>query len=216
MFVSPILGKTVSYSNSFLPKSIKIWNHLPCDVSSSVNLNSFKCKLKVHLCCYPQNSYLLRYSVLHDGKLGRVLTNIRIGVSLLRYQLYVNNLSDNPFCGMCCDAVESSEHYFFTCPIFYNVRVEFISKLRELINKIPMDASNYSKLNLELIKLTNWKYCTSSSMPPSVFPNLHKLCTIGVDNFMLAEHSTNEVDDLHIQLYSIVTNYMYKTKRFSG
>ena len=100
--------------------------------------------------------------------------------------------------------------------MFCNIRVEMISKLCELINEIPMDASTYSKLDFELIKITNWKNYTNNSVPPSAFLNLHKLCTSGVNNFITAECSPNEVDDLQIQLFSIVTNYMYKTQRFCG
>jgi len=205
---------TVAYSKSFLPQLINLWNALPGNLTTSSNLIGFKTSLATHLHCCSGNSLLLSFSLLHEGKLGRILTDIRIGISPLRYQLYTNNISDNPFCAHCCDVVESPEHFFFICSAYSNIRLELRDKIRDVILLMPLEPQSASKLNGELVKLLNWRSNAGRAVPLAVFPNLLSLCINGLKDFVSSVNNQRVAGNAQTILYRSTINYMYKSKRF--
>ena len=78
-------------------------------------LAQFKAAYGVHLHLCDKSLNLLSYSYLHKGKLGAILTRIRLGLSPLRNQLFCYNLIDNPFCPSYGNEVETVHHFFLHC-----------------------------------------------------------------------------------------------------
>ena len=51
----------------------------------------------------------------HNGFHGKILTQIKLNLSPLKFHLFKYNLTDNPFCPSCGDSVETPIHYFIEC-----------------------------------------------------------------------------------------------------
>ena len=49
------------------------------------------------------------------GFYGRVLTQIKMKPSKLNNDLFLYNITDNPFCPKCFHSVEDPRHYFLEC-----------------------------------------------------------------------------------------------------
>jgi len=67
---------------------------------------------------------------------GKMLTQIRLGLSPLRHYLFTYNLTDNPFCASCGLFVEDNSHYFLNCKSYNNYRIELTNDLTLIIAKI--------------------------------------------------------------------------------
>ena len=84
------------------------------------------------------------------GPCTRILTQMRLGLSSLRGQLFNYNLTDNPFCSYCLEKIESVEHFLFACGHFSSQRV--ILKFR--LGLYLPDIGNFSDRDLSIICLT--------------------------------------------------------------
>ena len=109
-----IYTRTSNYASSFLPSTIQEWNSLPIDVRFSPSLEVFKHKLNIGNPA-PNKLYLVgerRLQVLH--------TRLRNSCSSLSHHLYLNHVIESPNCQ--CGSVESTEHYFFKCNMYNQIR----------------------------------------------------------------------------------------------
>ena len=65
----------------------------------------------------------------HMGYFGKILTQIRLGLSPLRGQLFKYNISDNPYCPSCWVCIETPKHFFLDCPLYTVERVSMLSSI---------------------------------------------------------------------------------------
>ena len=112
--ISRIKCKTKLYSESFLPSVIKEWNSLPQDVRNTDSAGCFKRKLNKNVRKIPTFYYSghRNEQILH--------TRLRTECSSLNEHLFNCNVIDSPYC--ICGLPETSDHFFFHCPIYNNIR----------------------------------------------------------------------------------------------
>ena len=175
-------GRIKIYDSSFFPSCIFLWNKLTPDVVDSRNVGIFRNHLlKSNL----QNSVLVKqgnFLFVSNGYIGRIITQMRYGLSPLKNHLFTYNITDNPMCPSCLEHVESTVHFFFDC-IHYNVaRVQLINSIikimRDLLNitvnendrdfllECMLFGSNCNRGNLKLVNELIYKsvvgYCLAT------------------------------------------------------
>ena len=94
------VSRTVTYSTSFLPSTIRDWNSLSTDLKNAASISSFT------------PTHYVKAQLSRAGQLYH--TRLRLECSSLNYHLYQKNLIDNPYCT--CGQLESSTH-FFSCSV---------------------------------------------------------------------------------------------------
>lgn len=104
------VSRTVTYSTSFIPSTVKDWNALGQYIKDTSTLNSFKFKLKPP--CMPIPKYLNTIQVSRKGQI--LHSRLRLECSSLNYHLFKKNLVNNPRCS--CGSTETTSHFLFTCP----------------------------------------------------------------------------------------------------
>ena len=115
-----------TYSRSFFPRSIKLWNNLPEELRSLNSISEFKQKFKPEI----SDSLLLyyygsRWPSVHHAR-------IRIGCSKLNSDLCNNlHVTDSSQCD-CGALVENAQHYFLECPFFNENRISLFNQIGEL------------------------------------------------------------------------------------
>ena len=107
--------------------SICTWN-ITSDLADSPSLNKFK----LRLICRDQDLSHLVFNSL-NGFYASTLSQIRLGLSNLRGQLFKYFLCDNPFCPLCVDVYESPEHFFLDCTALTIEREVFMNRLKLLV-----------------------------------------------------------------------------------
>ena len=119
---------------SCIPSSISLWNNLDEGIKNRNTMNSFKHSLKDENTKTPVPPYYLignRYaSVLH--------ARLRNNCSDLFYDLYNNNLREEPLCSCPLQEPEDADHYLFRCSFF---RQQRISLFRNTRNYHPLNAN---------------------------------------------------------------------------
>ena len=105
---------TVSYSKSFIPCTLRLWNGLPASTKSSPSLNIFKTRLN------SSTNASSKYFHIGDRKENIIHCQMRNDASNLNLHLQQHHLSDRPSCPHCNDPCESPSHYFMHCPL-YNI-----------------------------------------------------------------------------------------------
>jgi len=78
------------------------------------------------------------------------LTQIRLGLSPLCYQLFVYNIIDNHFCLSCESELETPLHFFFECTFHRDLTIELISDLK----KIAKHALQNFAVTLNIVNIT--------------------------------------------------------------
>ena len=68
----------------------------------------------------------------HNGFFGKILTQMKLELSLLRSQLFNYNLIDNPFCPAFNDCIETPLHYFTECDVHDVYRRTMVTNLLKL------------------------------------------------------------------------------------
>ena len=124
------------YKKSFFPNCIAIWNNLPDSIKNSQNIPTFKKHIKIHLNIGTQSLNENSLDHIHDGLLGKILTQIKLKLSPLRSHLFNYNLTDNPFCPACKDSIETPLHFFTECIAYRTHRNPMLTNLLELNPKI--------------------------------------------------------------------------------
>ena len=118
--------RLTSFSRSFFPSVIRLWNDLPLSLRHLPTLIKFKKELLIKYEKAKSNPlyyYGERWSNVHHARL-------RLGCSKLAYDLTFNlHVQENPYC--VCGALENSFHYFFVCPSYTNIRQNLINALPE-------------------------------------------------------------------------------------
>ena len=68
-----------------------------------------------------------------NGYYGKILTQIRLGLSPLKIHLFRYQFSDNPFCPSCNNELETISHYFLFCTCYVAPRTVLFEKMIMLI-----------------------------------------------------------------------------------
>jgi len=74
------------------------------------------------------------------GRSGRLITQFRLGLSPLHFDLFSHNITDNPFCSVCGDGLETQIHYFFLCSKYPEPRACLVSELTNVVSSFLMIA----------------------------------------------------------------------------
>ena len=114
-------SRTVLYSNSFIPKTIRDWNALPNNLKNSPSLNSFKLELNRDLPKIP------KYYLSGDRKAQILHTRLRLGCSSLNSDLFNNHVSNTDRC--ICGSQETAKHFLLECPKYIDTRNTTINSL---------------------------------------------------------------------------------------
>ena len=117
---------TVSYSKSFIPCTLRLWNGLPASTNSSPSLNIFKTRLNSGTKASP------KYFHIGDRKENIIHCQMRNDASNLNLHLQQHHLSDRPSCPHCNDPCESPSHYFMHCPLYNIHRQQLVDSFNKL------------------------------------------------------------------------------------
>ena len=169
------------YRNSFFPSSVKLWNSLSHEIkSNSASVLAFKnqiCKVNV------SDKMIIDVYNSFSGFYGRTMTQLRLGLSNLRGDLFSFHLTENPMSPLCLNFFESNIHFFCDCAGLVQQRNFFISKLSTIVPdilsykarsfvKLCLFGSNEysSELNSSILKMTV-EFIKSSDRFSSKFMN---------------------------------------------
>ena len=133
---------------------------------------------------------VFQFSFYCTGYYGKILNQIRYGLSPLNMQLFTYNINDNPFCPECHDIVEDSTHFFLKCVKYVQLRAKMFESIRSVLRDsglyVNLD-NDAAALSLILNGLSSGSIVDNNSYPRS-----------------------NEL------IYYAVISYMSASKRFSG
>lgn len=122
------ISRTVTYSSSFLPSTLRDWNALTQDIKNAPSLSSFKYKLN-----NPKRYPPKYFDNMQLSRIGQVLhARLRLECSSLKHHLYQKNLVDSPFCS--CGQIESPTHFLLHCPNYTHQRQQYLSVLPYQLN----------------------------------------------------------------------------------
>ena len=126
----------------------------------------------------------------YPSSYGKILNQIRYGLSPLNMQLFTYNINDNPFCPECHDIVEDSTHFFLKCVKYVQLRAKMFESIRSVLRDSGLYVNldhDAAALSLILNGLSSGSIVDNNSYPRS-----------------------NEL------IYYAVISYMSASKRFSG
>ena len=121
--------RTGRFKNSFFPDSVKSWNLF---ISHFDDLPS-RAVLKKHLLSFfrplPKSTF-----GLYDPVGLRIIFQLRVGLSPLlahkKNHNFIDTFSDRCSCGT---AAETTDHFFNSCPLHYNLRINLESKVDAIL-----------------------------------------------------------------------------------
>ena len=130
---------------------------------NSTSISVFKCQLSsVHAFAHCTRSLVaLQYSKIVKGHTGRLITQFRLGLSPLRYELFTYNITDNPFCPSCGESLECLLHFLFECSCYSQQRCILLNDLKTLFTHIninfnlTLDIGNHEDVKNILINGVN-------------------------------------------------------------
>ena len=136
-------AKSTQFHDSFLPKTVRDWNLLSKPTKQSTSLESFKNKLNSNLKNVP--------SWYYSGERKSNIMHARLRMSCSPLNDHLHNLAhivEDPACS-CGHSNETSKHFLFECPLYYNERNTLLQTLRNLqiviTEKVLLSGSeNYS------------------------------------------------------------------------
>ena len=119
-----IRSNTQFYYNFFLHSVVRDWNELPHTTRNAQNISAFKRSLNSTLTSVPR-------FYLNGKRIGQIYhSRLRMECSSLNHHLFSKNIIDSPLC--ICGRPETTEHYFFDCNRFNNLRQEMMQSLSQL------------------------------------------------------------------------------------
>ena len=190
--------RIVCYQSSYFPSSIKLWNMLPSSILQCESILSFKVNIRQHL-KLSKNSSEKTLAYFSTGRLGRVLSQIRLGLSLLNYHLFEYNINDNPFCPKCGTEFETILHFFCDCPHYEDDRFLLRNNVNLLISCLP----TYLTINIDV--QNNSSFC---KLLTNGIKLDESLCPVITDVLI------DQVSGFNHQLYCQVVRFMYNSARF--
>ena len=116
-------SRTATYSNSFSPETLRVWNALSQDIRDAPSLGSFKKKLKTPMIFPPRY-----FDTIHLSREGQILhARIRLECSSLNHHLFKKNLVGSSLCTY--GLPETSSHFLLFCTNYDLLRQRYLSVL---------------------------------------------------------------------------------------
>ncbi|MFZ2540040.1 MAG: reverse transcriptase domain-containing protein, partial [Oscillospiraceae bacterium] len=130
--------RTTKFKKSFFPSSISEWNDLNCEFDVLESLSKFRKYLNIK---FEYDNRFIDYNMI-TGTGTKIVTQMRLGLSDLKGQLFSYNLEENPFCTHCLTEIESVAHFFLKCGKYVEERKVFLYKLSLFIPNIDQYCNN--------------------------------------------------------------------------
>ena len=133
-----IFYRTETFSNYFLPQTIKEWNKLDTSICQAPSYSAFRKALLVFIRTTANNTF-----GTNDVSGLKLLTDLRVGFSHLREHKFKHNFQDtlNPLCP-CSLAAEDTYHFFMRCQSFSNQRNVLFDDLDSINSEILKMSGN--------------------------------------------------------------------------
>ena len=132
--IATINCRTSFYQNSFLPSTINLWNNIPVEIRNNSSRNNFKRYLNRDFNRVP------KYFNLGSRTLQIIMARLRLQCSLLKDHLFLKNVIDSRLCT--CGSIENTDHYFFSCPNYTDIRNDTLSNLNNIDTNILIYGNN--------------------------------------------------------------------------
>ena len=142
----------------FFPSTAKVWNTLPPPTKNATSINSFKCLVSG---IRPKAS---KYNNSCSGKKGNWITRLRLGLSPLNYHRFKYNLVSVPYCNHCPNVIETTDHFFFECPIYATPRLAFL----KILSDLGININNRSETIREILYGDNFIQSPNSIIEPTI------------------------------------------------
>jgi len=112
-----------------------LWNGLSSSLKCSPTFGIFKALLCRSVTPETDTNFLksITYSKVCYGNFGRLVTQFRLGLSPLRFDLYTYNINDNLFCPACGNSLETLVHFFFECICYAALRIVLFTELDQAL-----------------------------------------------------------------------------------
>ena len=142
------------YETSFFHSTLKLWNKLSDSDKLSNTLPEFKIKIiRCPILTESFDHYPKSHLFSHcSGYYGRILNQIRYGISPLKFHLFTYCISDNPMCPNCHDCTETTRHFFLECTSLTDYRIKLFGKIEVLfsdyVDVLPVDTEQMLTLFL--------------------------------------------------------------------
>ena len=117
--------RTNKYKFSYFPSTIVAWNSLSLSIRNLDSLSKFKRYLNLKY--YPPENFF-NYN-LFSGVCSRIVTQARLGLCSLNFDLFRYTLTENPLCPN-YSSLESLCHFLLVCPSYKEARVTFLDNLK--------------------------------------------------------------------------------------
>ena len=147
--IVPVHARHEFYNKSFLPQNIRDWNALPPESTRNNSLSQFKKVISTQ----QQNVIYFETSRI----LGIIHTQLMYRCSHLNSHLFRHNFCDSPNC-VCGATDENTDHYFFHCPRYDNVRAVMLWSINDFLEvNLRVDAFFLLFGNVHLTQRQNEK-----------------------------------------------------------
>ena len=133
-----IFCRTETFSNSFLPQTIKEWNKLDTSICQAPSYSAFRKALLDFIRPTANSTF-----GTNDVSGLKLLTRLRVGFSHLREHKFKHNFQDtlNPLCPCSLEA-EDTYHFFMRCQSFSNQRNVLFDDLNSINSEILKMSEN--------------------------------------------------------------------------
>ena len=133
-----VFCRTETFSNSFLPQTIKEWNKLDTSICQAPSYSAFRKALLDFIRPTANSTF-----GTNDVSGLKLLTRLRVGFSHLREHKFKHNFQDtlNPLCPCSLEA-EDTYHFFMRCQSFSNQRNVLFDDLNSINSEILKMSEN--------------------------------------------------------------------------
>ena len=123
--------KSDRYLNSFFPDGVNSWNN----VISHFKTIPYMDIIKRHILSLVRPEKKSIFGI-HEPSGIRILFQLRVGLSTLRYHKKRHNFIDTPSDKCCCNhGPEDINHFFFSCPLYTTCRTTLITNVMIILQK---------------------------------------------------------------------------------
>ena len=123
------LCRTLHFSNSFFPESVKNWNSIGVEFRSIDTISNFKTQIRKLF--VPTKKSI--FDTHHPVGIKRIF-QLRLGLSPLKQHKSDHKFEDtpSPLCN-CGIGTEDTEHFLLICPLFSRQRLPFLRRINDIL-----------------------------------------------------------------------------------
>ena len=140
--LTTINSRTSLYTSSFLPQTVKDWNVLSSEIRNAPSIESFKKLLNSES---RKSNKLFYYG---KRKQQVIHAQLRTKCSSLAHHLYMKSITPSPNCR--CGAVETTKHFFLSCPLYNTIRQTLLDRIIDLTGNCDKETIVYGDFNQDL------------------------------------------------------------------